>query len=227
MSLVLTPFVVGIAGGSGSGKTTLARGLADALGRDRVAIVAHDAYYRDRRDADPAAADSIDFDVPEALDQSCFVADLHRLRAGEPVHPPEYCFATHRRLGPGSPVTPREIVIVEGILLFHDPDVRAALDLRIFVDAPAELRRERRIGRDVRERGRTPESVVRQLAATVWPAHRIYVEPSRAHADLVLLNAGAPRALVEIAAELIRERLLHREHAAGLAARAAQGAKKF
>lgn len=208
---VSAPFLVGIAGGSGSGKTTLAKALARTLGPDRVAVLGHDAYYCDHGDVDPTARAATNYDVPDALDRAGFLADLLRLRQGEPIRPPRYCFATHRRLGPGAPVDPRDIVLIEGILLFHDVEVRDALDLRIFVDAPVRLRRDRRIGRDVRERGRTPESVVRQLEATVWPAHRAYVEPTRAHADLILLNAGALPPLCEIAAQLIRERLVSRK----------------
>jgi uridine kinase len=202
--------VVGIAGGSGSGKTTLARALASALGEDRVALLAHDAYYRDRSTLDPAARELVDYDAPDALDHEHFLADLTRLRAGQPVCPPRYCFATHRRLETADAIAPREMLLVEGILLFHDPAVRAALDLRIFVDAPAALRRQRRIARDTRERGRTPESVVRQFSATVYPAHVAYVEPTKAYAHLVLLNAGALAPLAEVAATVIRTHVARR-----------------
>jgi uridine kinase len=200
------PFLVGIAGGSGSGKSALAHRIAAALG-DRAAILAHDAYYLDR----PGATDGDDFDTPEALDGARFLADLRALRAGRPVCPPRYCFETHRRLGDGPRLEPRAVVLVEGILLLHDRAVRGVLDLAIFVDAPGTLRLARRVARDTRERGRTAESVARQYAATVSPAHARYVEPTKALADLVLLNAGRLEPLVEVATTVIRARLARRD----------------
>lgn len=205
------PFLVGIAGGTGSGKSALARGLRLALGPDRTALLAQDAYYRDRGDLEPAERAALDFDAPAAFDQPLFRAHLAALRRGEPVTPPRYCFVTHRRLGTDGPVEPREVVLVEGILLLHDPRVREALDLRIYVDAPAPLRLARRIARDTAERGRTAASVAAQYHATVLPAHVRHVEPTRACADLVLLNAGRLDAVVEVAAAVIRDRLARRQ----------------
>jgi uridine kinase len=204
------PFLVGIAGGSGSGKTRLTEALAESLGRERAAVLVHDAYYVDRGDLAPDAREALDYDVPDALDWRLFLADLARVKAGQPVCPPRYCFATHRRLGPGSPLVPGDVVLVDGMLLFHDPGVRAALDFKIFVDAPVAVRRERRLARDVAERGRTRASVLRQFAATVHPAHVAHVEPTKAFADLVLLNAGLFTPLVEVAATVIRTHLARR-----------------
>lgn len=203
----VTPFLVGITGGSGSGKTTLARRLVETFGPERVAVLPHDAYYRDRSDLDAAARSALDFDVPDALDRARFVADLEQLRAGVPVRPPRYCFVTHRRLGDGAAIEPRDLVLVEGILLLHDADVRRVLDLAIYLDAPGGLRLRRRVARDTVERGRTPASVVRQFAATVAPAHVRYVEPTKALADLVLTTTSRIEPLVEVAATLIRARL--------------------
>ena len=207
MSGAIVPFVVGIAGGSGSGKTELTRGLVAALGPDRVAVLGHDAYYRDRAELDAAARAALDYDVTEALDRERFLDDLTRLRAGETLCPPRYCFVTHRRLGAGEPLEPRDILIVEGILLFHDAEVRRALDLAIFVDAPGDLRLRRRIARDTIERGRTAASVTHQFASSVAPAHLHYVEPTKSAADLVLTNTSRIEPLVELAATLIRSRL--------------------
>jgi uridine kinase len=204
------PFVVGIAGGSGSGKTSLARAVAAALGSDRVAMLAHDAYYRDRGHLPPAARAALSFDVPDAFDHTLFVAHLQALRTGRPVTPPRYCFVTHRRLRPGEPVAPRPVVLVEGILLLHDPGVRRALDFAIFLDAPESVRLARRIARDTAERGRTAESVRAQFAATVRAAHTEYVEPSRAWADLVLASVGPLRPIAEIAAAVILDRWARR-----------------
>jgi uridine kinase len=205
------PFLVGIAGGSGSGKTTLAHALRASLDPGRTAILAHDAYYRDRGDVDVHAREGLNYDVPGAFDAARFVADLRRLRDGLAVDPPSYCFVTHRRLGSGPRIEPRDLVLVEGILLFHEPDVRAALDLKIFVDAPAEVRFARRMARDTGERGRTAESVMQQYRTTVSVAHVEYVEPTKALADLVLLNSGRLAPVVEVASALIRDQLRRRQ----------------
>jgi uridine kinase len=207
---VNAPLLVGIAGGSGSGKTTLALTLTAALGPKRVARLAHDAYYRDRSAVPAAMRQGLDYDVPDALDQPLFLAHLTALRAGAAVEPPRYCFSTHRRLGVEPAVTPRPIILVEGILLLCDPNVRLALDLSIFLRAPERLRLQRRLARDTTERGRTPESVLTQFHATVRPAHAEWVEPSQEHADLVLSTAGPIEPLAEIAARVITDRLARR-----------------
>lgn len=204
------PLVVGIAGGSGSGKTSLARALEASLGAPRVSLLCHDAYYRDRPELAAAERARLNYDVPEALDQALFLAHLGALRAGRPVQPPRYCFTTHRRLGPGEPVQPREVVIVDGILLLHDAAIREALDVRIFLDVPDAVRLARRIARDTSERGRTRRSVLSQYEATVRGAHTLFVEPTRAHADLVLANVGRLDAIARIAGTLIERRLAER-----------------
>lgn len=205
--MAASPFLVGLAGGSGSGKSSLAAAVQAVLGPARVARLAHDAYYADRAGLDERARAAADYDVPGALDHELFVSHLHALRAGVPVAPPRYCFASHRRLGPGPVVEPREIVLVEGILLLHDSEVRAALDLKVFLDAPERTRLARRLARDVAERGRTEAAVLAQFETTVRPAHRAWVEPTRAHADLVLANVGPLAPLAEIAAAVIVDRL--------------------
>jgi uridine kinase len=207
------PLIVGIAGGSGSGKTSLARTLAGALGPDRVALLCHDAYYRDRSALPPEGRATLDYDVPDALDQALFVEHLGALRAGLPVWPPIYCFATHCRTGAAAPLGPQPIVIVEGILLLWEPAVRAALDLSIYVDAPEDVRLERRLARDVAERGRTAAAVLAQFRTTVSEAHRAYVEPTRTMADLVLGNVAPLERVVEVAAAVVLDRLARRSRA--------------
>ena len=200
------PLLVGIAGGSGSGKSSLARSLVDSLGPERASLLAHDAYYRDRSALPPERRADLNYDVPEAFDQALFLEHLGSLRAGRPVRPPAYCFVTHRRTGEAPPVPPRTIVIVEGILLLWEPAVRAALDLRIYLDAPERVRLERRLASDVAERGRTTHEVLAQFGTTVRDAHRIYVEPTRAMADLVLGTGGRLEPIAEIATAVILDR---------------------
>jgi len=204
------PFLVAIAGGSGSGKTVLTQAIATSLGRERVATLTHDCYYRDRSDLLPIERSRLNYDVPDAIDQALFREHLSALRRGQAIVPPVYCFVTHRRDGWGTPLEPREIVLVEGILLLHDPAIRDLFDLRLFVDAPDALRLARRVARDTRERGRSSDSVVAQCRATVFPAHARYVEPTKAVADLVVLNAGRLQPVVEVAVGVISAQLARR-----------------
>jgi len=203
----MTPFLVGIAGGSGSGKTTLAAGLAAALGPGGAAILAHDAYYQDRRDLLPSERARLNYDVPESFDRELFRAHVAALQRGERIVPPRYCFVSHCRDGGGEPVEPRPVVLLEGVLLLHDPEVRNRLGLRIYLDAPAGVRLARRLLRDTAERGRSEASVMAQWRTTVEAAHARYVEPARALADLVLVTTGPVAALVEVATSVIGARL--------------------
>jgi uridine kinase len=200
------PFVVGIAGGSGSGKTALAAALGEALHPARVERLGQDAYYRDQGGWPPVVRESLNFDAPEAFDLDLFVEHLRALRRGQRVRPPRYCFVTHRRLGYGAAVEGTDIVLVEGLLLFSDPRARDLCHLRIYLDAPEKVRLDRRLARDVRERGRTEQSVVAQCRRSTFPAHRRWVEPSRAWADLTLVNTGRLEAVAEVAATIIRTR---------------------
>jgi uridine kinase len=204
------PFAVGIAGGSGSGKSALVRALAGVLGADRIATLCYDAYYCDRDDLPAAERATLNYDVPEALDTELFLSDLSALRAGRPVRPPRYCFSTHRRIGVEDVLEPRPLLLVEGILLLHDPRARALLDLSIFLDVPDGARLSRRMARDVSERGRTRRSVLSQYEATVRGAHARHVEPTKALADVVLLNVGRLDRLADVAATVIDDHLARR-----------------
>lgn len=184
------PVCVALAGGSGAGKSALAAVLVDALGPERVLRLAQDAYYRDHAGVSAAELAARNFDHPDALETELLVAHLSELRAGRPVEVPVYDFARHRRLLATWRAEPRALVVVDGILALADPALRACFDLRIFVDAPEVLRLERRLARDVAERGRSPDSVRAQFVATVRPMHDAFVEPSRAHADWVVPNAA-------------------------------------
>ena len=204
------PFVIGVAGGSGAGKTALCRALAGALGPGRVSMLCHDAYYRDRSGLPAAERAALNYDVPDALDTPLFVEHLRALRAGRPVRPPRYCFVTHRRIGDDAVVESLPVVLVEGILLLHEPEARALLDLAFFLDVPDEVRLARRIARDSAERGRTRRSVLSQFEATVRGAHAAYVEPTKALADLVLYNVGRVDRVAEVAAAVVVEQMARR-----------------
>lgn len=185
----MTPsLTVGIAGGTGAGKTTLARSLAEALGH--VIVLDLDSYYLDRSGLSPESRARLNFDEPGAFDVSLLVDHLRQLRNGRPVEKPRYSFEHHTRTG-GEMLSPAPIVVVEGLLALWWEELRGAFDLKIYLDAPPEVRMGRRIARDIESRGRTAESVRRQYETSVRPMHELYVAPTRAHADLVLVNDRA------------------------------------
>ena len=194
------PVIIGIAGGSGSGKTTLANAINARLS-ERAAELAFDRYYRDHGHLPPDERAKVNYDHPDALDVPLFVSHLHAVRLGQPVEAPCYDFATHQREARTELVEPAPVVLVDGILLLCDPGVRAALDIAVFITAPDDVRLERRVVRDVAERGRTAASVRDQFAATVKPMHDAHVGPSAAFADLVV-DGRAP--VAEAAASVIR-----------------------
>lgn len=199
-----TQLVIGIAGGTGSGKTTLARALVAELGPERCALIEHDAYYRDLSRMSLGQRSAVNFDHPDALDSDLLVRHLETLRDGRGVDVPVYDFGSHTRLPDVERVPPRPVVVVDGILLFAVPRLRESFDLRVFVEAPSDLRFIRRLQRDTVERARTVDSVCRQYLNTVRPMHEQMVEPSRRHAHLVVsgvsLVAEAVRAIAERAA---------------------------
>jgi len=206
---VVKAIFVGLAGGTGAGKSALGDALERSLGAERVLRIAHDAYYRDYPDLSSDERAALNFDHPMALETELLIEHLAALRAGAPVEMPVYDFSRHRRTPVTRSAAPRSLVLVEGILVLADPGLRACLDLAVFVDAPEALRLERRIARDVAERGRSAGSVRDQFAKTVAPMHAQYVAPSRAFAGLCVRNDGAlEHALAPLGArvrELLRE----------------------
>ena len=181
--------MVGVVGGSGAGKTTLVRGLVDRLGSG-VSVLWFDEYYHDLVHLSPAERAVVNFDHPDSLDVDLLVAHMAALLAGRPAEAPVYDLSTHTRTGRTRLVQPGPVVVVDGILVLAFPAIRECLDISVFVDAPAEVRLTRRLDRDVRERGRTPESVRAQFAATVAPMHELFVAPHRADADVVIRGEG-------------------------------------
>ena len=176
-------------GGSGAGKTTLVWSLADRLGAD-VSVLWFDEYYHDLVHLTPDERALVNYDHPDSLDVDLLVSHLDGLLAGRPAEVPVYDFTTHTRTGTTRRVDPRPVIVVDGILVLAFPVIRERLDVSVFVEAPAEVRLARRLDRDVRERGRTPESVRTQFAATVAPMHDAFVSPCRDLADLTLDGQG-------------------------------------
>jgi uridine kinase len=179
------PLVVGIAGGSGSGKSRISAAVEAALAPE-VACIQHDSYYRDLSLLPPAQRQVFNFDHPDALETDLLVSHLDQLLAGTAVQLPEYDFATHCRTHVTRPLQPAPLIILEGIMVLHEPELRSRMDLRIFVDTPSDVRLIRRMKRDMTERERSPEQTMAQYLDTVRPMHSRFVQPSRDHAHIIV-----------------------------------------
>jgi uridine kinase len=190
-------FVLGIAGGTGSGKTTVADGLAAALAGRSIVVIDHDAYYRDRSAMSAAERARINYDHPDAIETDLLVSHLSALRAGRSVELPQYDFREHVRCKETRRVEPAAVVIVEGILVLADEQLRAQMDLKLFVDTDADVRLMRRLERDIEQRGRSFAQVRDQYVSTVRPMHLAFVEPSKRFADLVIPEGGENRAALD------------------------------
>jgi len=181
--------VIGIAGGTGSGKTTLLKALVNRFGDD-IAVISHDNYYKAHDDMPMEDRVKLNYDEPNAFDTDMLVEHVRLLKRGLTIHCPIYDFTVHNRTKETIEVTPKPVIVVEGILIFADKDLCDEMDIRIFVDTDADVRLARRIKRDVKKRGRSLESVLEQYLTTVKPMHELYVEPSRRNADLVIPEGG-------------------------------------
>jgi uridine kinase len=200
----MSRLLLGIAGGTGSGKTTVATNIVKRLALDSITVITMDSYYRDLADLPPARRDEANFDHPDSIEQELFVQHLVALKSGWPIEQPVYDFTRHVRTGATLLIEPREVIIAEGILLFHVPEIREILDIRIFVDTPADIRLLRRITRDIRDRGRTLESVSEQYLRTVRPMHDEFVEPSKRYADVIIPEGGYNDIAIDMLTSRIR-----------------------
>ena len=198
--------VIGIAGGTGSGKTTITRRLMQRFGKD-VCMLSYDNYYKERHSIPFEERAKINYDHPDAFDTERFLQDLRALKAGKPIQCPIYDYAIHDRLDQTREIRPARVIVVEGILIFNSPELCDEMDIKIFVDADADVRILRRIVRDVRDRGRSLESVVNQYLNTVKPMHEKYVEPSKRRADIIIPEGGHNPVALEMITERVRAHL--------------------
>jgi uridine kinase len=185
-----TPVIIGIAGGTGSGKTTVARAIYDRVGSGRIEWISHDSYYRNFDGLSHEERTKINFDHPDSLETELPVRHLDVLAKGSSVDVPVYDFAGHARKQETQRVEPRRVIIVEGILVLAEAELRKRIDIKLFVDTPADIRFVRRLVRDIQSRGRSLESVVQQYLTTVRPMHEEFVEPSKRYADLIIPEGG-------------------------------------
>jgi uridine kinase len=198
-----TPLVIGIAGGSGSGKTTLAQIILERVGKHRIAYLPHDAYYKDLSHLDPEERITVNFDHPDSLETELMVKHIQVLKQNLPIDLPIYDFKTHTRKPETRQIEPQQVIMVEGILIFADQMLRDVMDVKVFVDTDPDIRFIRRLKRDIQERGRTVEMVLKQYLATVRPMHLEFVEPSKRYADVIVPEGG----LNAVAMEMVVARL--------------------
>jgi len=185
-----TSLVIGIAGGTGSGKTTIADYILETVGPEKIAFLPHDAYYRDQTDLTNEERSLVNFDHPASLETELLIEHITNLRNQQTIHLPDYDFKTHSRTNKTIPINPQPIILIEGILILAEPELRKLFDLKIYVDTDADIRFIRRLKRDIEERGRTTESVIIQYLNTVRPMHLEFVEPSKRYASVIIPEGG-------------------------------------
>ena len=200
--------ILGICGGTGSGKTTVAERLAQALGPAQAVLLSQDAYYKDSGHLPFEERVRQNFDHPDLIDFELLVLHLKALKDHQPVSQPFYDFSTHLRRQETTRVEPKAIVIVEGILIFQNSVLRGLFDLKIFVDTDADVRFIRRLRRDIRDRGRSLDSVIQQYLETVRPMHQEFVEPGRRYADIVIPEGGKNDAAMDLLVQWLAARVL-------------------
>ncbi len=196
--------LVGIAGGTGSGKTSLATKIRERVGEDRCLLIAQDSYYKDGSTLSPAAQASINYDHPDAFDTSLLVEDLRDLKSGRPVPCLTYDHATYSRRVLPDALTPKPVVLLEGILILAEEPLRRLMDIKLFIDTDADVRILRRLQRDIMDRGRAFQSVTRQYLESVRPMHLEFVEPSKRYADLIIPEGAENEVALEAVVARIR-----------------------
>ncbi len=184
------PLVIGIAGGTGSGKSTVAKVIIDRVGANHIALLPHDAYYKNLANLEPAQRATINFDHPDSLETSLLVEQIKQLKNNNSIELPVYDFKTHTRTSDTLHIEPQPVILVEGILILAEIGLRDLFDVKIFVDTDADIRFIRRLERDIAERGRTSTSVITQYLTTVRPMHLEFVEPSKRYADVIIPEGG-------------------------------------
>ena len=202
--LPIRSLIIGICGGTGSGKTTITHRIIEAFSESNVVVLQQDNYYRDMPELSFDQRVKQNYDHPQSMDTPLLVEHLKRLRAALPIDRPTYDFANYQRMAQTAEISPRLAIIVEGILIFESQSLRDLMDIKIFVDTDADLRFIRRLKRDMRERGRTMESVVKQYLETVRPMHMEFVEPSKRYADIIIPEGGHNEVGIDLVIQKIR-----------------------
>ena len=196
--------IIGIAGGSGSGKSTLVKKLQEAFGAEDVATLCHDYYYKEQASLSYEQRTQLNYDHPQAFDTDMMIEHIKMLKQGKEIERPVYSFVEHNRTTEKVAVKPSKVIIVDGILIFENRELRDLMDIKVYVDTDADVRLARRIMRDVCNRGRSMESVIEQYLSTVKPMHEEFVEPSKRYADVIIPEGGFNSVAVEMLIQSIR-----------------------
>jgi uridine kinase len=202
--------LIGIAGGSGSGKTLVAKTIYRDLGSEKVVIIDQDSYYKDIEDVPLRDRDLRNFDHPDAFDNELLKRHMRALLAGETVDQPVYDYVRHSRTRETRRIGEQLVIVLEGILIFYDPELRDLMDIKVYIDADADVRFIRRLGRDIHERGRSVDSVIRQYQESVRPMHLQFVEPSKRYADIIIPEGGHNRVAIDLLKVKIKDLLRER-----------------
>jgi len=192
------PLLIGIAGGTGSGKSTVAKEIFQSLPGENIAVIEQDSYYKDQSHLTLEERVKTNYDHPDAFDTELLIEHLKMLLSGKPIDKPIYDFEVHNRKKETIRVEPKDIIILEGILILAEPEIRNLLDIKIFVDTDADVRIIRRIARDIKERGRTIDSVIDQYMGVVRPMHLQFVEPTKRYADIIIPEGGYNKVAIDI-----------------------------
>ncbi len=201
------PLVLGVAGGSGSGKTTVVNKIIESIGEDQVLLIQHDSYYRDLSHLPPEERKKQNFDHPSALETELMIRHLDALVKGYKIEIPVYDFMAHTRSEETLPAFPKKIVLIDGILIFSEPNLRELMDIKIFVDTDGDIRLLRRLKRDINERGRDLNGVLKQYEKFVRPMHLEFVEPGKRYADIIIPRGGENIVALEMVIALIKGKL--------------------
>lgn len=203
------PVTIGVAGGTGSGKTTVSNQILERVGQQHIAYLPHDAYYKDLSHLSPEERAQINFDHPDSLDTALLIEHVKQLKQSQSVNIPIYDFSRHTRTEETEFVSAQHIILVEGILIFSEPELRQLFDIKIYVDTDADIRFIRRLKRDISDRGRSADSVIEQYLSTVRPMHLKFVEPSKRYADVIVPEGGFNWVAIDMIADRIRSMLNH------------------
>ena len=198
------PVLIGICGGTGSGKSTVARSIYESFYEENVTVIQQDAYYKDQSHLEMTERAKTNYDHPFAFDTERLIKDLKSLLSGDSINRPIYDFSIHNRSKDSVKIKPRDVIILEGIMILEDEDLRNLMDIKIFVDTDADIRIIRRIVRDINERGRTLDSVIEQYITTVKPAHEQFIEPYKKYADIIIPEGGYNKVAIDIMVSKIK-----------------------
>lgn len=202
---MMKPVLIGIAGGTGSGKSTVAQEIYNALSSENIGIIQQDSYYKDQSNLSFEERCKTNYDHPDAFDTPLLIEHLKTLLEWKPIEKPVYDFSIHNRKKETVRVEPRHIIILEGILILAEPQIRDLLDIKIFVDTDADVRIVRRLQRDIKERGRTIDSVINQYLNIVRPMHLQFVEPSKRYADIIIPEGGYNKVAIDIMSAKVKQ----------------------